>query len=68
MKTARHSLSFLHRSHVAGIRTCVRDPTGVSPDGGNTMKERRWQDWLNLLIGVWLFISPWAVGFASSGW
>jgi len=32
------------------------------------MKERHWQDWLNLLIGVWLFISPWAVGFASSGW
>jgi hypothetical protein len=33
---------------------------------GNTMKERRWQDWLNLLIGVWLFISPWAIGFAGS--
>jgi len=30
------------------------------------MKERRWQDWLNLLIGVWLFISPWAIGFAGT--
>ena len=30
------------------------------------MKERRWQDWLNLLIGVWLFISPWAIRFAGT--
>ncbi len=30
------------------------------------MKEKRWQDTLNLLIGVWLFISPWVVGFAAS--
>jgi hypothetical protein len=30
------------------------------------MKEKRWQDWLNLLIGIWLFISPWVVGFAGT--
>jgi hypothetical protein len=30
------------------------------------MKERRWQDWLNLLIGIWLFISPWVIGFAAT--
>ena len=30
------------------------------------MKERRWQDSLNLLIGAWLFISPWVAGFAAS--
>ena len=30
------------------------------------MKEKRWQDWLNLLIGIWLFISPWVLGFAGS--
>ncbi|HLW12389.1 MAG TPA: SPW repeat protein [Casimicrobiaceae bacterium] len=30
------------------------------------MKEKRWQDWLNLLIGVWLFISPWVLGFAGT--
>ena len=29
------------------------------------MKEKRWQDWLNLLIGIWLFISPWVIGFAG---
>ncbi|MGE5547366.1 MAG: SPW repeat protein [Solirubrobacterales bacterium] len=26
-----------------------------------------WQDWLNLLIGVWLFISPWALGYSTTG-
>jgi hypothetical protein len=34
--------------------------------GDNVMKEKRWQDWLNLLIGIWLFISPWVLGFAGS--
>jgi hypothetical protein len=34
--------------------------------GGFVMKEKRWQDWLNLLIGIWLFISPWVLGFAGS--
>jgi hypothetical protein len=26
----------------------------------------RWQDWLNLLLGAWLFISPWVLGFAKT--
>jgi hypothetical protein len=26
---------------------------------------RRWQDWANLVLGVWLFISPWLLGFAA---
>jgi hypothetical protein len=34
--------------------------------GGFVMKEKRWQDWLNLLIGLWLFVSPWVLGFAGS--
>ncbi|MBS0326178.1 MAG: SPW repeat protein [Proteobacteria bacterium] len=29
-------------------------------------RQQRWQDWINLLIGIWLFISPWAVGFEGS--
>jgi SPW repeat-containing protein len=31
------------------------------------MRAKRWQDWLNLLIGIWLFVSPWVLGFAGSG-
>ncbi len=31
------------------------------------MKDKRWQDRLNLLIGIWLFISPWVIGFAGAG-
>jgi len=30
------------------------------------MKEKRWQDWLNLAIGGWLFVSPWVLGFAGT--
>lgn len=25
-----------------------------------------WEEWANLTLGVWLLISPWALGFSSS--
>jgi SPW repeat len=27
----------------------------------------RWQDVVNLLLGAWLFISPWVLGFNTAG-
>jgi hypothetical protein len=24
---------------------------------------RKWQDWITLLLGIWLFFSPWILGF-----
>lgn len=30
------------------------------------MNQKRWQDWSNLVLGVWTFVSPWALGFAAS--
>ena len=38
-----------------------------------TANRFRWQDGINLLLGVWLFFSPWIVGFtataaASNAW
>lgn len=27
----------------------------------------RWQDWLALVIGVWLFASPWVLGISGVG-
>ena len=24
-----------------------------------------WQEWVNLLIGIWLFIAPWVLGFTG---
>jgi hypothetical protein len=29
------------------------------------MTMKRWQDWANLLLGLWLFASPWILGFAA---
>jgi len=29
--------------------------------------EPRWQDWVNLIFGVWLFISPFTLGYQSVG-
>lgn len=29
------------------------------------MKSKRWQDWLNLLLGAWLFTSPWVLQFSG---
>jgi hypothetical protein len=26
----------------------------------------RWEEWLNLLLGIWLMVSPWALGFAHT--
>jgi hypothetical protein len=26
---------------------------------------KRWQDWANLALGTWMFVSPWALGFAE---
>lgn len=26
---------------------------------------RRWQDWVNVLLGAWLIVSPWALGYAG---
>ena len=25
-----------------------------------------WEEWTNLALGTWLFVSPWALGFSSS--
>jgi hypothetical protein len=25
----------------------------------------RWQSWLNIVVGIWLFISPWVLGTTS---
>lgn len=27
---------------------------------------RRWQDWVNLVLGVWLFVSPWTFGYTDN--
>jgi hypothetical protein len=29
------------------------------------MKPRRWQDWVNVVLGVWLVASPWVLGFTE---
>jgi hypothetical protein len=29
------------------------------------MGSRRWQDWANLVLGAWLFVSPWALGYGG---
>lgn len=28
------------------------------------MTAKRWQDWVNLILGLWLFVSPWALDYA----
>jgi hypothetical protein len=26
------------------------------------MKKQHWQDWVNLFLGIWVLVSPWAIG------
>lgn len=28
--------------------------------------KQRWEDWINLVIGVWLFLSPWILGYIAT--
>jgi hypothetical protein len=30
-----------------------------------TLSVKRWQDWGNLLLGAWLFVSPWVIPYPS---
>lgn len=30
------------------------------------MTSRRWQDWVTLVLGIWMFFSPWLLGFYSA--
>ena len=30
------------------------------------MATRRWQDWANLVLGSWIFISPWVLDYAGT--
>ena len=45
--------------------TAVRDTYVEKP-------HRRWQDWVNLLLGAWLFVSPWFLpdqgGYATNAY
>jgi chaperone required for assembly of F1-ATPase len=29
------------------------------------MALKRWQDWVNVILGVWMVVSPWILGFAA---
>jgi hypothetical protein len=33
----------------------------------NPLRRNRWQDWDNLILAIWLFISPWVLQFATGG-
>jgi hypothetical protein len=38
----------------------------VAKKGGAPMRSwTRWQSWLNVLVGIWLFISPWVLRYTD---
>jgi hypothetical protein len=30
-------------------------------------RPQAWQEWINLLLGIWLFVAPWTLGFTQLG-
>jgi hypothetical protein len=34
---------------------------------GERVVSNKWQDWVNLVLAVWLFISPWVLSFYPGG-
>jgi hypothetical protein len=43
-------------------RIDFKDPIG----GDKMVRERRWQDYLNLILGIWLFLSPWLLSYSGT--
>lgn len=41
--------------------------TPYSDSGGSAypVRSNRWQDWANLILAIWLFLSPWVLGFGG---
>ena len=39
--------------------------TGPYTPAGGAPRSNRWQDWCNLILAIWLFISPWVLQFGS---
>ena len=33
----------------------------------NSLKKSIWQDWVNLILGVWLIASPWIMDYSHAG-
>ncbi len=40
--------------------------TGPYTPAGGAPRSNRWQDWCNLILAIWLFISPWVLQFGSA--
>jgi len=30
------------------------------------IKARPWEEWINLIAGVWVFVSPWVLGYSTA--
>lgn len=38
-----------------------------NPDRGiRSWRSGHWQDWVNVILGIWLFVSPWILRFAAT--
>src|SRR5262249_7041950 len=37
-----------------------------SEERGMTRKSEQWQDAVNVILGIWLFISPWVLGYSGA--
>jgi hypothetical protein len=50
---------------LVGARTTQETVMAIGTRFGNNTS--KWQDWINLILAVWLFISPWVLGFYPGG-
>jgi len=42
---------------------------GRHPSGGAALVAfTQWEEWANLVLGVWAIVAPWLLGFASAGY
>jgi hypothetical protein len=70
------AVGYFHRFDPRPARAYVAlEPTGLAGAGGVLLVAtalgaiflpRIWEEWTETVIGLWVVVSPWLVGFASS--
>lgn len=57
--------ALLQRRRPDGRTELSLEALAPSPDAVRAGRANHWQDWANVVLGLWLFLSPWVLGFAG---
>lgn len=53
---------YFEAEHAATVATVVTGMLLIAVEVVTLSAYRRWEEWLNVILGVWLIAAPWALG------